>query len=220
MNVPLHSPDCSARPSRVAGCRRPLTLDRACYHGDRALGLAETSLSPGATRMVGLAAADFSFAATSDLLWERSGVRIENKHGERCGEALGCQIAADERDRVAPAPAAAPTMYVGWTATGVRVRKIRGGRPARQAARPFGQDPRCQAGHRVLAEGATSRQARPRPWAAVESAASRDTDPLLSAFARRLYRVAQRRGFDTTARRALLGDGGNWIRNLVCSPGN
>ena len=80
---------------------------------DRALGLADTSLSPGATRMVGLAAADFSFAAASDLLWELAGVRIDTKQVERCAEALGRQVATDERDRVAPAPAAAPTMYLG-----------------------------------------------------------------------------------------------------------
>ena len=47
--------------------------------------------------------------------------------------------------------------------------------------------------------------------AAVESAASRDTDPLPSAFAQRAYREAQRRGFDTAARRVVIGDGAPWI---------
>ena len=50
--------------------------------------------------------------------------------------------------------------------------------------------------------------------AAVESAASRDTDPLPSALAQRVYREAQRRGFDTAARRVVLGDGAAWIWHL------
>ena len=50
--------------------------------------------------------------------------------------------------------------------------------------------------------------------AAVESAASRDTDPLPSAFAQRVYREAQRRGFDTAVRRVVLGDGAAWIWRL------
>ena len=51
--------------------------------------------------------------------------------------------------------------------------------------------------------------------AAVESASSRDTDPLPSAFAQRAYREAQRRGFDTAARRVVIGDGAPWIWQLA-----
>ena len=50
--------------------------------------------------------------------------------------------------------------------------------------------------------------------AAVESAGSRDTDPQPAAFAQRVHREAQRRGFDTAARRVVLGDGAPWIWNL------
>ena len=86
----------------------PLTLERAYYHcdacragicpRDRALGLHATSLSPGVLRMVGLAASDFSFAAASGLLWELAAVRVETKQVERAAEALGREVAADERD--------------------------------------------------------------------------------------------------------------------------
>ena len=47
--------------------------------------------------------------------------------------------------------------------------------------------------------------------AAVESAATRDTDPQPAAFAQRVYREAQRRGFDTAVRRVVVGDGAAWI---------
>ena len=40
--------------------------------------------------------------------------------------------------------------------------------------------------------------------AAVESAASRDADPLPAAFAQRVHREAQQRGFDTADRRVVL----------------
>ena len=48
--------------------------------------------------------------------------------------------------------------------------------------------------------------------AAVESAASRDTDRLPSPLAQRAHREARRRGFDTAPRRVVLGDGAEWIR--------
>ena len=51
--------------------------------------------------------------------------------------------------------------------------------------------------------------------AAVESAASRPTDPQPAPFAQRAYREARRRGFDTAARRVVIGDGAEWIGNLA-----
>ena len=51
--------------------------------------------------------------------------------------------------------------------------------------------------------------------AAVESAASRDTDPQPAAFAQRVQREAIRRGFDTAAQRVVIGDGAAWIWNLA-----
>ena len=51
--------------------------------------------------------------------------------------------------------------------------------------------------------------------AAVESAASRDTDSQPAAFAQRAYREAIRRGFDTAAQRVVIGDGAAWIWNIA-----
>ena len=224
--------------ARYAGRRRktfttvlgPLTLERAYYHcdacragmcsRDRALGLHDTSLSPGALRMVGLVAADFSFAAASDLLWEMAGVRVTTKQVERTAEALGREVAADERAVTEPAPGSAPTMYLGLDGTGVPVRPAevegrRGKQPDGSAktrevklATMWTAEGRDKAGRPVRDRGSVSYNA------AVESAASRDTDPLPSAFAQRVYREAQRRGFDTAARRVVLGDGAAWIWHL------
>ena len=51
--------------------------------------------------------------------------------------------------------------------------------------------------------------------AAIESAASRDTDPQPAAFAQRVYREAIRRGFDTADRQVVIGDGAAWIWNVA-----
>ena len=184
---------------------------------DRALGLHATSLSPGVLRMVGLAASDFSFAAASGLLWELAAVRVETKQVERAAEALGREVAADERDVAETVPSPAPTLYLGLDGTGVPVRPAevegrRGKQPDGSAktrevklATLWTAEGRDKAGRPVRDRGSVSYNA------AVESAASRDTDPLPSAFAQRAYREAQRRGFDTAARRVVIGDGAPWI---------
>ena len=144
---------------------------------------------------------------------------VDPKQVERTAEALGREVAADERERVEPAPGAAPTMYLGLDGTGVPVRKseVKG----RRDKQPDGA---AKTGEIKLATvwTAETRNADGLPErdpgsvsysAAVESAASRPTDPLPSAFAQRAYREARRRGFDTAARRVLIGDGAEWIWN-------
>jgi hypothetical protein len=131
--APLPCPRCGA-PARYAGQREKrftsvlgeLRLERAYYHcdaceagfcpRDAALGMQETSLSPGVTRMVGQVGALVSFAEGHELLRELAGVEIATKHVERAAEALGREIARDERRVVEPPPPdepVAPTLYLG-----------------------------------------------------------------------------------------------------------
>ena len=210
----------------------PLTLQRAyyhcpvCHHGffprDRALGMARTDLSPGVTRMAGAAAALVSFAQASSLLHDLAGLPVGTKHVERSAEALGRDIAAAERQSpLAPAQPPAPTVYLGVDGTGVPVR------PSETASRP-GKQPDGSARTRevklAVVWTAESHDSNGHPMrdpgsasynAAVESAASRDTDPDPSAFAQRMRREAQRRGFLLAPRRVILGDGASWIWRIV-----
>ena len=219
------------RPKIFTTLLGPLTLERAYYHcdacrtgvcpRDRALGMHATSLSPGVLRMVGLAASDFSFAAASDLLWELAAVRVETKQVERCAEALGREVADEERDVAEPVCGSAPTMYLGLDGSGVPVRPTevegrRGKQPDGSAktrevklATVWTAEGRDKAGRPVRDTGSVSYNA------AVESAASRDTDPQPAAFAQRVYREAIRRGFDTAAQRVVIGDGAAWIWRLA-----
>ncbi len=206
----------------------PLQLRRAYYHcqqcgtgyypRDAALGLQATSLSPAVTRMTGSAAVLASFQRASELLSEVGGVRVNAKRVERVAEALGREIAAAESAAVFDCePPAAPTMYLGIDGTGVPMRPTEvAGRSGKQAdgsavtreakviviwtAEQYDEDGRaaCDAGSATYS-------------AAIDSAATRDTDPEQSAFARRVWREAQRRGFRQASRRVILGDGAKWI---------
>ena len=209
----------------------PLTLHRAYYHcaacrrgscpRDQALGLQDTSLSPATARLVGLAATSVSFAEASEWMGELAGVAVDPKQVERIAEALGREVAADERERVEPAPGAASTMYLGLDGTGVPVRKSevegrRGKQPDGSAKTREVKLVTVWTAETRNADGLPERDPGSVSYsAAVESAASRPTDPLPSPFAQRAYREARRRGFDTAARRVVIGDGAEWIWNLA-----
>ena len=212
----------------------PLTLSRAYYHcaacergfcpRDHALGLQEGSLSPGVLRMVGRVGAMVSFEEGHELLRELAGVQVPTKHVERAAEALGREIAQEEK-RVVEPPAVeeplAPTLYLGMDGTGVPVRKEelvgRAGKQPDGSAKTrevklctiWSAEGRDEEGTPVRDEGSISYSA------ANESAAQKDTDKVPSDFAARVEREATRRGFDRAARRAVLGDGAKWIWNLA-----
>jgi hypothetical protein len=219
------------RTKTVTSVLGALTLERAYYHcaacargffpRDRALGLPDTSLSPAVTRMVGLAAAMVSFEESGELMRELAGVPVNAKQVERTAEALGREIAEDERAVVEPAVPSAPTMYLGLDGTGVPMRA------AELVGRP-GKQPDGSAKTREVklvtvwtAEGYDDERTPVRDAgsvtysAAIESAATRDTAEAPSEFAQRVDREARRRGFDQAPRRAVLGDGAAWIWNLA-----
>ena len=188
--------------------------------------------SPGG-RSAGIPSSETLAARTARLRPHR---RVRGHSGRRRGPQAkclrrGCQaktarehekdeVAGDERsvtEQTTPAPA--PTRYLGLDGTGVAVR------PAEVEGRR-GQPPdgSAKAGEVKLAAVWTAagcdtqgRPVRDRGSvsynAAIESAASRDTDPQPAAFAQRVYREAIRRGFDTAAQRVVIGDGAAWIWN-------
>ena len=215
-----------------------MTIERAYYHcascrtgfcpRDRTLGIDETTLSPAATRMTAAAAARVSFKEASTLLDELAGLAVDPKQVERTAEALGRAIAADERQAVEPeAHRAKPTLYLGVDGTGIPVRKA-------ETAQRQGKQPDGSAKTREvkLAVAWTAERRHPKTGipmrdpdsvsytAAIETAASRDTDREPSPFAQRVCREAERRRFADADRRVILGDGAPWIWALAdeCFP--
>ena len=115
----------------------------------------------------------------------------------------------------------APTMYLGMDGTGVPMR-------ASELAGRAGKQPDGSAKTREVKlctvwtaeagddDGNPVRDPGSVTYsAAIESAASRDTDEQPSDFAQRVDREARRRGFDQAPRRVVLGDGAVWIWNLA-----
>ena len=210
----------------------PLRLERAyyycscCGHGwcprDRHLGIENTSLSPALTRMTGTVGAMVSFQEGSELLQELAGVIVDAKQVERTAEALGQEIAEDERHHsesldTLPLP---KTLYLGIDGTGIPLRaeeltgasgKREGGAKTREVklCTVWSAESLDTAGTPIRDEGSITYSA------AIESARIPDIAKERSAFAQRVWRESQRRRFTQAERTATLGDGAPWIWNLV-----
>jgi len=196
----------------------------ACEEGfcprDRDLGLEGDSLSPAVIRMVGLVGATTSFAEGRDLLAELAGVSLTTKQVERTAEALGAEVAHDERERVEPEMRrpVPSTLYLGIDGTGVPMRSSevegrRGKQPDGKAKTREGKLCSIWSAESRDQNGVPTRDPGSATYtAAIESAATKDTDDELSAFAQRVWREAERRRFTSAERQAVLGDGAayNW----------
>jgi hypothetical protein len=232
--------DCGQE-ARLVGRRRkqvqsvlgPLQLERAYYHcsscghgfypRDRHLGIENTSLSPALTRMVGTVGAMVSFQEGSELLIELAGVAVDAKQVERTAEALGKQIAEDERHCTEPGDALPlpETLYLGMDGTGIPLRAEElVGRSGKQpdGSAKTGEVKLCTiwSAEARDEEGTPIRDAGSVTYsAALESADTVDTAATRSPFAQRVWREARRRRFCQARRTVVLGDGALWIWNIA-----
>jgi len=224
------------RTKQVASVLGPLRLERAYYHcsscghgygpRDVHLSIENTSLSPALMRMVGTVGAMVSFQEGSELLTELAGVAVDAKQVERTAEALGKEIAEDERHYTEPLDLLPlpQTLYLGMDGTGIPLR-------AEELAGRIGKQPDGSAktgevklctiwsaesldteGTPVRDEGSVSYSA------ALESAWAADIAAERSPFAQRVGREALRRRFDQALRQVVLGDGAPWIWNIAEDP--
>lgn len=209
----------------------PMTLRRAYYHcpscqsgwfpRDRTLGIADGSISPAVTRMIGLVGAMVSFQESSELLGELAGVRAGPKQIERTAESLGRQIDAYERKLLVCFAPSARTMYLALDGTGAPMRRSelegRAGKAPDGSSKTrevklvtiWTAEGRDEEGNAVRDAGSVSYSA------AIESAATSDIRDQLSVFAQRVEREARRRGFDQAYRQVVIADGSLWIWNIV-----
>jgi hypothetical protein len=221
------------RTKQVQSVLGPLRLERAYYHcgscghgycpRDKHLGIANTSLSPALTRMLGTVGAMVSFQEGSELLTELAGVTVDAKQVERTAEALGKEIAEDERVHTEPLDALPlpQTLYLGMDGTGIPLRAEElVGRASKQpdGSAKTGEVKLCtiwsaesfdEEGTPIRDEGSVTYSA------ALESASALDTAPTRAPFAQRVWREAARRRFCQALRTAVLGDGAPWIWNIA-----
>jgi hypothetical protein len=228
-------------PARYAGRRikvfqsilGELRLGRAYYYcphcrggfcpRDSHLGIGKTCFSPATVRMIGTVGSMGSFQEGSQLIRELAGIGIDASQVERCAEALGGEIAADERLYTEPlgAEPLPPTLYLGLDGTGIPMRAEelvgRVGKQPDGSARTrevkicavWSAEARDSEGLPMRDEGSVSYSA------AIESAATPDTATNRSAFAERVLRETSRRRFCETPRMVAVADGAPWIWNVI-----
>jgi hypothetical protein len=221
------------RTKNVVSVLGPLQLERAYYHCSRCghgfcprdehLGIENTSLSPALTRMIGTVGAMASFQEGSELLQELAGVVVDAKQVERTAEALGKEIAEDERVHSEPLDALPlpQTLYLGMDGTGIPLRAEElVGRTGKQpdGSAKTGEVKLCTiwSAQALDAQGTPIRDEGSVSYsAALESASALDTAATRSPFAQRVWREATRRRFCQASRTVVLGDGALWIWNIA-----
>jgi uncharacterized protein UPF0236 len=211
----------------------PLELERAYYHcpqcgagfcpRDRSLGIEHSSASPAVLRMIATVGAMVSFEEGSALLMELAGVKVETKQVERLAEKLGAEAAEDEKRSSEPLDSTPlpKTLYLGLDGTGLPMRTSElTGRRGKQAD----GSGKTREVKLCTIWSAESRGPDERPQrdpgsvsysAAIESAATLDTDAVPSEFTQRVLREATRRRFTQADRMVILGDGAPWIWKIA-----
>jgi hypothetical protein len=173
--------------------------------------------------MVGTVGAMVSFEEGSRLLAELAGVAIDAKQVERTAETLGAAIAEDEKRDVHPA-ADLPlpsTLYLGLDGTGIPMRpselQDRAGKQSDGWAKTrevklctvWSADGRDENDTPIRDPGSVSYSA------AIETAATLDTDQQRAPFTERVLREATRRRFTEAHCTVIIGDGAPWIWKIA-----
>ena len=195
--------------------------EAVCFPCDAALDVANTSFSPGLRRMMSRAGGNTTFKEAAEDLRIYAGVPVGAKDVERCAEAAGAameQWARAERaallaDDTWTAPVKdIPVLYVGMDGTGVPVTKT-------ETAGHKGKQPDGSAKTREAKLGCVFTQTTvdEEGFAVRDPGSTTFTGAIETAdeFGTRIYAEALRRGLQRAEKVVVLGDGAEWIRNLV-----
>ena len=205
--------------------QRPYYLCSGCHQGqsprDMELDVENTEYSPGVRRMMALVGSQGSFAQGREQLEELAGLHVTTKAVERQAEAIGSDIAAEEQTERQKAlqlelpthrGPSIPVLYIEMDGTGVpmvsgevqgRLGKISGESARTREAKLgciFTQTHWDRKGRPVRDEASTTYTG------AIESA---------EAFGKRICREAWQRGWSRAKKKVVIGDGAEWIWNLV-----
>ena len=204
---------------------RPYYLCPRCHTGqfpaDRELDIENTEFSPGVRRMHALVGQEAPFDRGRERMKLLAGLEVTAKSVERSAEAIGADIAAGEHREVGKAvqldlPVVVgepiPILYVQMDGTGVPVvKKETEGRKGKTDGQPahtreaklgcvFTQTAWDEDGFPIRDPDSTTYTG------AIETA---------EEFGRRLYLEAWNRGWSRAAKKVVLGDGAEWIRNIA-----
>lgn len=204
---------------------RPYYLCPACHGGqfpvDAQLDIENTEYSPGVRRMQALVGHEAPFEQGRAQMRVLAGLEVTAKSVERTAEALGADIAQREHEAIQQAlqlglpvvgEEPVPILYVQMDGTGIPVvKKETVGRQGKKEGQPahtrevklgcvFTQTGWEQEGYPIRDPDSTTYTG------AIETA---------EEFGKRLYREAWKRGWSRAQKRAVMGDGAEWIWNLA-----
>jgi hypothetical protein len=204
---------------------RPYYLCAHCGLGqfpvDVELDIENTEFSPGVRRMQAMVGQEAPFDHGRQQMKVLAGLEVTTKSVERTAEAIGADIARRQQSEIQKAlqlelPVVAgapiPVLYVQMDGTGVPVvKKETVGRQGKTQGQPahtrevklgciFTQTSWNQEGYPIRDPDSTTYTG------AIESA---------EEFGRRIYAEAYRRGWSRARKKVVIGDGAEWIWNLV-----
>jgi hypothetical protein len=204
---------------------RPYYLCAHCGVGqfpvDVELDIENTEFSPGVRRMQAIVGQEAPFDHGREQMKVLAGLEVTTKSVERTAEAIGAAIAKREQDEIQkalqlelPVVAGEPirVLYVQMDGTGVpMVKKETVGRQGKTEGQPahtrevklgcvFTQTTWDQEGYPIRDPDSTTYTG------AIESA---------EEFGRRIYAEAYGRGWSRALQKVVIGDGAEWIWNLV-----
>ena len=204
---------------------RPWYVCPDCHQGqfptDHELDIENTDFSPGVRRMHALVGQQAPFDHGREQMKVLAGLEVTTKAVERSAEAIGQDIVYRQQQEIQRAvqldlpivvDQPIPILYVQMDGTGVPVvKKETQGRKGKADGQP--------AHTREAKLGCVFTQTT---WDQ-EGFAIRDPDSTTYAgaietaeeFGRRLYLEAWNRGWSRAAKKVVIGDGAEWIRNLV-----
>ena len=204
---------------------RPYYLCPHCHTGqfpvDVELDIERTEFSPGVRRMQALVGQQVPFDSGREQLKVLAGLEVTTKSVERTAETIGGDIAQQEQQQIQravqldlplPVGPPIPILYVQMDGTGVPVVKQETlGRQGKIAGQPahtreaklgcvFTQSTWDQEGFAIRDPDSTTYTG------AIETAVE---------FGKRIYREALKRGWRWAKKKVVIGDGAEWIWNLV-----
>jgi len=204
---------------------RPYYVCPACHAGqfpaDRELDMENTEFSPGVRRMQAVVGQEAPFDHGREQMKVLADLEVTAKSVERTAESIGADIAQHEQAAMAKAlqlklPVRVgepiPVMYVQMDGTGVPVVK-------KETAGREGKIPGQPAHTREAKLGClftqTAWDSEGYPIRAPDSTTYTGAIETAEEFGRRIYAEASRRGWNRTLTQVVMGDGADWIWNLV-----
>ena len=204
---------------------RPYYLCSQCHVGqfpvDVELDIENTEFSPGVRRMHALVGQQAPFDHGREQMQVLAGLTVTTKSVERIAEAMGSDIAWCEQAEIDQAlqldlpvltGAPIPVVYVQMDGTGIPVvKKETVGRPGKRDGQP--------AHTREVKLGCVFTQTRwdEKGFALRDPDSTTYTGAIETAeeFGKRIYREALQRGWSRARKKVVIGDGAEWIWNLV-----